>query len=447
MNSLIALSAMAIIGEPAVEVLPVSFKSGSETLRGQIFVPKNRTAGQKLPAVIVTGAWFTIKEQMPTIYAKEFAKTGLASLVFDFRGFGDSEGKMRNVENPTLKAQDIQAAAAFLSKHPLVDSSRLSGFALCASTGYMANAINAGAPLKSMAVGALWVQDSNAVESVYGGKDAVANLRKIGQEAKSEFDEKGIVRDVPAAGPEGSSAIMQQAPYYTDPNRGMIPKWENRFALMSWEHWLTFDSLAPAKKLGVPTLVLHSDQAALPDMARKFHAELPGSKAIYWSSESHMEFYDSPSVVTRNVGLASKHFARFSRPMTDEEGIQFSIEQLAACVDAKAWESARDHFAESVEVDYTSLGGSKGKVKADDLIAGWKEYHAKFSEMRHVYFNFLINVSGNEAQARHEGMATLAHDGKRWTVGGEYVVKLRKMAGRWKADAITFNMKWQHGDR
>jgi hypothetical protein len=44
-------------------------------------------------------------------------------------------------------------------------------------------------------------------------------------------------------------------------------------------------------------------------------------------------------------------------------------------------------------------------------------------------------------------MATLAHADKRWTVGGDYLVRLKKGATGWKTTAVTFDMKWQHGER
>ena len=48
------------------------------------------------PAVIVTGAWTTVTEQMTGIYARELANRGLATLAFDFTGWGESGGEPRS---------------------------------------------------------------------------------------------------------------------------------------------------------------------------------------------------------------------------------------------------------------------------------------------------------------------------------------------------------------
>ena len=67
----------------------VNFESQNQTIIGDLYLPDNYQDGQKLPGVVVTGAWTTVKEQMPTTYAIELANKGYAALVFDFRGWGN----------------------------------------------------------------------------------------------------------------------------------------------------------------------------------------------------------------------------------------------------------------------------------------------------------------------------------------------------------------------
>ena len=92
----------------------VTFQSEGETLVGNLYLPKSYKAGDKLPTVIVTGAWMTIKEQMPAIYAQKLADQGFAALAFDFRSFGESGGKLRDFESPTAKITDIKSAILYL---------------------------------------------------------------------------------------------------------------------------------------------------------------------------------------------------------------------------------------------------------------------------------------------------------------------------------------------
>ncbi|GAB3894842.1 hypothetical protein GCM10029964_073870 [Kibdelosporangium lantanae] len=43
-------------------------------------------------AVVVTGSWLTVKEQMPDLYAARLAARGFLAVTFDFAGFGASGG-------------------------------------------------------------------------------------------------------------------------------------------------------------------------------------------------------------------------------------------------------------------------------------------------------------------------------------------------------------------
>jgi fermentation-respiration switch protein FrsA (DUF1100 family) len=78
---------------------------------------------------------------------------------------------------------------------------------------------------------------------------------------------------------------------------------------MSWPEWLEFDALAPAANLKVPTLFIHSDDAALPDNVRRFHAAMPGPKDLFWTQGQHIDFYDQEPYVSKAANAAAQHFA------------------------------------------------------------------------------------------------------------------------------------------
>src|SRR5688500_11670962 len=70
----------------------VTFQNEGSTLVGTLYLPADHQPGQRLPGVVVTGAWTSIKEQMSGLYAREMAERGFAALAFDFRGWGQSGG-------------------------------------------------------------------------------------------------------------------------------------------------------------------------------------------------------------------------------------------------------------------------------------------------------------------------------------------------------------------
>ncbi|MEM7626298.1 MAG: alpha/beta hydrolase [Planctomycetota bacterium] len=299
-----ALTAAAIMIAPASEAARsqrVVFESHGDRLVGDLYLPDDYEAGDRLPAVVVTGSWTSVKEQMPARYASELADRGFAALAFDFRNWGQSEGDRRQYENPTLKTQDIVAAAVFLAERPEVDPQHIAGLGICASAGYMAGAVADSEHLGALVLVAPWLHDAEIVDAVYGGPGGVAGLIATSRAADQRFAETGESTMLPAASTTDESAVMFNAPYYTEEDRGLIPEYVNQFNVASWEPWLTFDGVAIADRLGgVPVQVVHSDAAAVPQGTREFYDRLTGPKAALWLEDvGQLDFYDRPGPVSR----------------------------------------------------------------------------------------------------------------------------------------------------
>jgi len=293
--------------QEAVAVRPVRFDSEGAELVGELFVPPGADRAGPLPGVVVGGTWTSVRQQMTQRYARKLAAEGLVALSFDFRTYGESEGELRDIESPAAKAVDLANAAAFLATRPEVEGSAMGGMAICASAGYMAHAIAGGAPLKAFATSAAWLHDPSTVGLMYGGEDGVSERRERAAAARERFDRDGEVEYVPAESPDDPAAAMVGVPFYESPERGRVPEWGNRFAVMQWEEWLTYDALAPAARITVPTALVHSDGAALPDNVRRFHAALAGPKTLVWMEGEHTAFYDTEPTVTAAARAAAGH--------------------------------------------------------------------------------------------------------------------------------------------
>jgi uncharacterized protein len=288
----------------------VTFQSEGETLVGNLYLPTNYQPGDKLPTVIVTGAWMTIKEQMPGIYAQKLADSGFAALAFDFRTWGESGGQLRNLESPTAKIADIKNAVSFLQTVDAVDANRIAGLGICASAGYMAVASAEDSRIKSLITVAPWIHDPQIVETVYGGASAVQGLIATGRAAAEKFEQTGVADYVLATSKIDKTAVMYgDIDYYQNPARGAIAQWSNQFALASWAEWLTFNPMPVAKQIEVPTLFIHSEASAIPDGARQFFAAIPGeTKQINWlPNRTQFDFYDQEQTVNESVSLITEH--------------------------------------------------------------------------------------------------------------------------------------------
>lgn len=288
----------------------VTFTSGGQIVVGDLYVPADASEAHPAEAVVVTGAWTTVKEHMQGEYAAQLAARGYVALAFDFRTWGESGGATRSLENPALKIADIEAAGRFLATRP--DVSDVNGLGICASAGYMATAAERSDLFSTVALVAPWLHDAEIVEQVYGGPDGVAGLVETSRAAAAREAQTGEPQLIPAAGPAGSDALMaMDGGYYNDPERGRVPEWENTFNLASWEGWLTFDAIRAAPGISDPLLIVHSEDAAIPEGARRFYGDLTVPKDALWlDGVTQFDFYDRPDAVETASDAVADFFKR-----------------------------------------------------------------------------------------------------------------------------------------
>lgn len=284
----------------------LTFTRGDNKLVGELFQPRGV---DKPSVVVVTGAWTTVKEQMPTVYAHALAARGYGAFVFDFTGWGESEGKNRYLEHPMEKTKDIKAAVDFLATRDDIDTSRIGGLGVCASAGYMVKAYTEQPKLKTIGLVAPWLHDTELATEVYGGEASINALAEAGEAARERFEQTGAITTIEGASKTNSQSLMQAAPYYSEPDRGQIPEYDNQFNLASWMPWLSFDAISLAEKLPGKIAYVHSEAAAIPHGVKAF-AERAGDKAegVWLDDVGQFDFYDQAEPVRLATDAIEKHF-------------------------------------------------------------------------------------------------------------------------------------------
>lgn len=291
----------------------IQFKSEGLVLTGILHLPKNFKETIQYKGVVVTGSWTTVKEQMPDLYATKLAEQGVVAFTFDFRNYGESEGQPRNYEVPDMKAQDIINAIIYLKSLQFIDKNEIAGLAVCASSGYMVEAIAKGADVKALTLVAPWLHNHSIVREIYGGEEGVSNKIQQSNEAKKRFAETGKVEYVPAISTTDKNAAMfGEFDYYLNPKRGAIKEWGNQFAVMAWQGWLDYDPIAYASQINIPVLIIHSKTAAVPQGAEMFYKNLKSAKNIIWLDKAiQFDFYDQEPYTTNAAGEAMKWYNRY----------------------------------------------------------------------------------------------------------------------------------------
>ncbi|QBF81989.1 alpha/beta hydrolase [Shewanella maritima] len=270
------------------------------TLAANLYLPQGV---ENPPVVVVTGAWTTVKEQMPAVYAKALADKGFAAITFDFRGWGRSEDAIRYLEDPSRKTDDIRAVIDALASVEQVDASRIAGVGICASAGYMLDAIAGNSKISAAAVVAPWLHTPAMATQIYGGDEQAASLLKAAAAAK------GAEVYIEAASLTNENALMYQAPYYTENDRGLIPEYDNQFNVASWDGWLNYNAQLSATSLEQPTLMVASEAMALPAGAHEYLDAAKGNVSAVWlENVTQFDFYDQADVVSQAVENIAKHF-------------------------------------------------------------------------------------------------------------------------------------------
>jgi fermentation-respiration switch protein FrsA (DUF1100 family) len=287
---------------------PMVFPAGGASLVGRLYRNVDDLATPQ-PAVVVTGSWLTVKEQMPRTYAARLAEQGLTAFTFDFTGFGQSAGVPRQLELPARKIADIAAAADFLSTMAFARNGGVGHLGICASAQYALAAIARGARIRSFASIAGWYHDAVSVAPFYGGPEGTRLRLGRARAALEAWARSGEVVMVPAYRPgDDRAGMFFELDYYANPERGAVPEWRNEMAEMSWLSWLTFDGVRSAGEVSVPTLIVHGDGCVFPDHAKAVYEALRGPKQIEWTEGSQIDFYDQERQVTRSLSLAVQHF-------------------------------------------------------------------------------------------------------------------------------------------
>ena len=288
---------------PATPTAPidVSFTAGGIQLAGHLRLPEGMVA--PAPALVFTGPFTGVKEQVVGRYATMLSARGFATLAFDHRNFGASGGARRQHEDAAGKLDDLWAATSWLSNHPRVDPARLGCVGICLGGGYALRHAAFDRRIRALAVVAGAFNDPRAMRAGMGPdayRQVLASFADVATaEARTgEVDYLPAVSDV-----EGAEAAMPGAePFaYYGTARSASPGWQNRVTRLSIRELLTVDFAIGADFVApTPTLVVHgrTDGFCSPSAAADVFGRIGGPKSIRWlETTNHIEMYDDPAFV------------------------------------------------------------------------------------------------------------------------------------------------------
>jgi uncharacterized protein len=287
-----------------------TFKSEGETLVGNLFLPDG---GSPAGVVIAVGPLTSVKEQASGTYAQAMAERGYAGLAFDYRYFGESGGEPRQFENPEANIEDIKNAAGALLADDRVADLPLFGLGVCFGAGPMVRTVAEDTRFRAFA-GVAGVYTDNAKTKASMG-DAYQAAIDRGRAAERQWQATGEAETIPAVAPDGGNVAMplrEAYEFYGTP-RGQVSNYVNGYAVQSLAHSLPFDARDAADVIDVPVLIVHSEQALVPELAHSFYSAVQSPKRELWlDSEGQIDFYDDPNLINPAADAVAAWYSEMS---------------------------------------------------------------------------------------------------------------------------------------
>lgn len=315
-----------------VKRLDVTFPSDGQRLAGHVYVPPiPPEEGTRWPAVVIDAPGTSVKEITVPVYAIRLANAGYLVLGFDRRGFGASEGSVRQQMDPPLNIRDIRNATTYLLSRADVDATRAGGLGICMGGGHMIQAAAFDRRYAAVATIAGHYTVLRMMRDGMSHKEWIAAVRKVNRERLQDFTAGKLLSNrnfAPAYAPSNSAhAIMPEAhDFYTSRQRLVGPGWRNEMTYETLDNMLSFDSIPFAGLISpTPLLVVHG---TVDDLSPRRYAQAAYDEAgqpkrlVLVQTTNHSQLYDIEPYVTQAarelVGWFDTHLAE--RKVESEDG-------------------------------------------------------------------------------------------------------------------------------
>jgi pimeloyl-ACP methyl ester carboxylesterase len=272
----------------------VDFPSGGIRCAAWLTLP---TGSGPHPAVVLVHGLGATHDMMLAQYEQHFAAAGIATLAFDYRHTGASDGQPRQRISMPRQRADVAAALSYLGERADVDPARLALWGT--SLGGM-NVVRVAAARPDLAAAVIQcpiVHGPGAARSL-GIAGPLRLTPAIVEDVLRSATRRGR-RYVPIVGPPGSLAMVTAPGAQAGWNSNVPPDclFDNRIAAADTVAMVATSALRHARRVTAPLLVCVCDQENLmdPRYAALVARRAPNGVARHYESD-HFAVYHPPLV-------------------------------------------------------------------------------------------------------------------------------------------------------
>lgn len=297
----------------------VRIPSAGHALAGWRYVPTGAASDGRFPAIVMAHGWSAVKEMYLDDYAALFAGRGFVVTVFDYRGFGGSEGSPRQHLDPAQQREDYKNAITWTQSQTMVDAQRIG---IWGSSYSGAHVLHLGA----------FDRRVKAVVSQVPLVNGVANFRRLVRgdhwsalhawlaEDRAQEARTGQLGYLPVVDEQGKPQAMPTPDswdWFTQTARRRAPSWKNENTLRSLELALEYDPGGSIHLISpTPLLMLVADNDVLTatDLALEAYGRAREPKRLEILPGGHFDAYTKG--FERSATAAADWFAQHLQPRT-----------------------------------------------------------------------------------------------------------------------------------
>lgn len=287
------------------------------TLAADLYRPKART-GDKLPALVLSGPFGAVKEQVSGLYAQTLAERGFVTLAFDPSFTGESSGAVRNVASPEIFTEDFSAAVDHIGLLRDVDRECIGAIGICGLSGMALTAATGDSRIKAVATASMYdmsrsisrsYKDSYTLEQRHQVIDYLSQQRWVDAASGSyavgyhevPFDKSGQIvkgtRGLPETLPAGADPVLTAFFNYYRTPRGFHARSVNSTTAWTATTPMSFFQFPMAANIDMvaprPIMLVHGADAHSRYYSEDVYKAAAGPKElVIVRGADHVDLYD-----------------------------------------------------------------------------------------------------------------------------------------------------------